>query len=208
MSSRELTRLAVVAATSLLSAACATTSYTRSSVTSVPPGLKGKAGADATLEIEGLKLRIETLDRAPVSREIPQLAIRLVFDPRVLGYSFDPGQVALRASDGAAWRPRVSGPGTFLTGPWSCSGDVSSDDAPRSHLLAPRSCFELAFDVALAPEQRLELEIGGLARGRTRIEPVRLRLARRAGRSLDRVYWLEAVGAVLAAPLALAGGGL
>ena len=42
--------------------------------------------------------------------------------------------------------------------------------------------------------------LGGLARGQTRLAPVTLRLARHEGRSIDRVYWLEA----LLAPLAYA----
>jgi hypothetical protein len=74
----------------------------------------------------------------------------------------------------------------------------------RYHALAPGSCFELAFDIALGPKQRLELVLSGLARGRKRLNPVMLPLARRDGRSIDRVYWLE----VLLAPLALAGGGM
>jgi len=37
---------------------------------------------------------------------------------------------------------------------------------------------------------------------------VTLRLVRGEGRSYDRLYWLEAIGAVIMAPLALAGGGL
>lgn len=188
MPTREVVRLVVVSATCVLPTACATTSYTRSGITSLPAGVKGKAGSSASIEIEGLRLRIQTLDRAPKGHQIPPLALRFVFDPRELGYSFDPAQVRLRATDGASWSPRVL--------------------ESRYRMLVPGSCFDLAFDVTLTKETRLELELDGLARGRKRIDPVRLTLTRRDGRSIDRMYWLEAVGVVLTAPLALAGGGM
>jgi hypothetical protein len=203
MTSRKLARLAVSAAC-LLPAACATTSYSRSGVAAVPEGVKGSRGPSASLQIEGLKLRIESLDYAKKGEALPPLAVRLVFDPSEIGYSFDPGQVVLRAADGSTWSPRVHGPGQFTTPSWSCSVADVSAEARGYRLLAPRSCFELAFDVALSADARLELELSGFARGRKRLDPVRLPLARRSGRSLDRVYWLE----VLLAPLALAGGGM
>lgn len=203
MLSQKLIRLLVVSGACLLPAACATTSYSRSGVATLPKGVKGKAGSNASVEIEGLKIRLESLDYAKRRAAIPSFALRLVFDPRELGYSFDPAQVVLRDASGAAWRPRVHGPGRFATGPWSCSVAVVEDtSAPSYHALAPGSCFELAFDVALGPDARLELALGGLARGRKRLAPVALPLARREGRSIDRVYWLE----VLLAPLALYGG--
>lgn len=202
MTSRKLARLAVTAAC-LLPAACATTSYSRSGVAAVPEGVKGSRGSNASLQIEGLKLRIESLDYAKKGEALPPLAVRLVFDPSELGYSFDPTQVALRAADGSSFKPRVHGPGQFTTPSWTCSGGASVD-AQGYHLLAPRTCFELTFDVALTADTPLELELSGFARGRRKIEPVKLALARRSGRSLDRVYWLE----VLLAPLALAGGGM
>ena len=205
MLTRKLFRLAVLIGACVLPEACATTSYSRSGVATLPPGVKGKPGANATVEIEGLRLRLESLDYAKRQDAIPTLGLRLVFDPRELGYSFDPAQVVLRDESGAKWSPRVYGPGQFATGPWSCTGaGAASSSAPSYHALAPGSCFELAFDVALVPEARLELALGGLARGRKRLDPVALPLARRGGRSIDRVYWLE----VLLAPLAVYGGGL
>jgi hypothetical protein len=205
MLTQKLISRAVLSGACVLPAACATTSYSRSGVATLPPGVKGKAGANASIEIEGLKVRLESLDYAKRQDTIPTLALRLVFDPRELGYSFDPAQVALRDESGAIWSPRVYGPGQFATGAWSCTGaGVASSSAPSYHALAPGSCFELAFDVALAPQARLELALGGLARGRKRLDPVTLPLARRDGRSIDRVYWLE----VLLAPLALYGGGM
>jgi len=201
---RELFRLVVVSAACVLPAACATTRYSRSGVETLPAGLKGKAGANASIEIEGLKLRVETLDRAPKQHAIPPLALRLVFDPRELGYSFDPAQVVLRAADGATWSPHVYGPGQFATASWACTGGGSSAGSePRYHSLAPGSCFELTFDVAVTADARLELALDGLALGSRRLDPVALKLSRRAGTSIDRVYWLE----ILLSPLALVGGG-
>lgn len=175
--SRAARSLAAVAV-GLLPAACATTRYTQSGFVASPPDVKGKPGSTVSLEIEGLRLRVDTLDRAPRAQAIPPLALRVVFDPRELGYSFDPGQVLLRSADGQEWR------------------------APGGQYLPvyPRASFDLAFDVAVPPESSFELVLGGLARGQTRLEPVTLRLARGSGRSIDRVYWLE----VLLAPLAYA----
>ncbi len=161
----------------VLSCACATTRYTQSRIETVPPDVKGHAGSRASVEIEGLKVRIESLDRTPREETIPRLSLRLVFEPRELGYSFDPGQVVLRDSKGGEWR--ASGGGY--------------------QLLYPGSGFDLAFDVAITPETRADLVLGGLARGPKRLAPVTLRLARHAGRSYDRLYWLEAIGYVLSA---------
>jgi len=87
---RKLIRLAVVSAACVLPVACATSSYSRTGVAALPAGVKGKAGANASIEIEGLKLRVETLDRATRQQAIPPLALRLVFDPRELGYAAYP----------------------------------------------------------------------------------------------------------------------
>jgi hypothetical protein len=140
MPSRKLIRLAILTGACLLPAACATTSYSRSGVAAVPPGVKGKAGSSATLEIEGLKVRLESLDYARREATIPSYGLRLVFDPRELGYSFDPAQVVLRDASGATWRPRVYGPGQFAAGAWSCTGaGVTSASAPSYH---PRSTWQ------------------------------------------------------------------
>jgi hypothetical protein len=170
----------------VLSCACATTRYTESRITAGPPEAKGRAGSRASVEVEGLKIRIESLDRAPRGQEIPRLGLRVVFEPRELGYSFAPGQVVLRDAQGGEWRARGGG----------------------YQPLYPGSQVDLFFDVAVAPETRADLVLGGLARGQKRLAPVTLRLARGQGRSYDRLYWLEAIGTVLMAPLALAGGGM
>ena len=65
-------------------------------------------------------------------------------------------------------------------------------------LLNPGATFDVSFATAVEPEDRLELVVGGLARGARRLEPVIFQLARRRGRSIDRMYWLEAIGYGLA----------
>jgi hypothetical protein len=174
-------RAAVAALVGLLPAACATTRYTQSGITALPPDGKGHPGSAASLEIEGLKLRIETLDRAPRSEAIPPLALRIVFDPRELGYWFDPGQVVLRSADGKEWGPSGGG----------------------YQPVYRKSSFTLGFDAAVSREATLDLVLGGLARGQRHLQPVTLRLARREGRSYDRLYWLEAIGHAVLVPLAI-----
>jgi len=170
-------RFVVLVAASALSSACATTRYTQSRIETAPHETKGRAGEAVSVEIEGLKVRVESLDRAPRGQGIPNLGLRLVFDPDALGYSFDPGQVVLRAADGQEWRAAASG----------------------YRPLHPKAHVDLAFDTAVGPEGRFDLVLGGLARGPRRLEAVTLRLARREGRSIDRMYWLEAIGYMLSA---------
>jgi len=170
----------------LVSAACATTRYTQSAVVSVPTGVKGDAGWKASIQIEGLKLRIDGLDRAPRGQAIPSLALRIVFEPRELGYSFDPGQVVLRSADGREWRANGGG----------------------YQPLSPKASVDVVFDAVVEPEVTFDLVLAGLARGQKVLEPVTLRLARRKGLSYDRLYWLEAIGYAVALPLAAAGGGM
>jgi hypothetical protein len=61
--------------------------------------------------------------------------------------------------------------------------------------------FTVTFDASI-PKERASTSSSGPARAQ-RLQPVTA-VARRDGRSIDRVYWLE----VLLAPLALAGGGM
>jgi hypothetical protein len=159
----------------LLSGACATSRYTQSRFDALP-GVEDRGGSKVSVEVEGLKLDIQTLDRTPEQEATRQLTLRLVFDPRELGYSFDPGQVVLRTADGREWRATGS----------------------RYVPLNPNSTFDLSFATTVESETSVELVLGGLARGTTRLEPVSFKLARRRGRSIDRMYWLEAVGYALA----------
>jgi len=157
-------------AVGLLSGACATTRYSQSGIGAAVPD--GRTASSASVEIEGLKLAIQTLDRTPEETPLRRLALRIEFEPRELGYSFDPGQVVLRTADGREWH---AAGGRYLP-------------------VFPKAAFDIGFDVAVEPGADAELELGGLARGRTRLEPVRFRLVRRRGRSIDRMYWLEAIG--------------
>jgi hypothetical protein len=173
----------VVVLLAVLSAACATTRYTQSALAPVPPGSGSAAGVArakghtvATLEVDNVKLRVATMDRAPRGQAIPPLGVRVEFDLPEIGYSFDPGQVVLRSADGREWRAKGGG----------------------YQPLAPDTTVDLAFDAVVAEGAAFELVLDGLARGTTRLDPVTLRLARRNGSSIDRVYWLE----VLLAPLA------
>jgi len=178
---------------------CATTSYSHTRVEALPSGVKGKAGDSTTLEIEGLRLRIEALDRTPKQQAIPPLALHVVFDPRIVGYSFDPSQVVLHRPDGASFAPHASGPGRFNTATWRCAGAEPLDAAaPRYHAVDRASCFQLVYDVVLPAGARFTVDLGGLTVGQRRIEPIALRLARRNGTSIDRVYWLEGLGYLLA----------
>lgn len=174
---KALGRSLALVASCVLSCACATTRYTQTRVEAAPSEGKGRGGSRASVEVEGLKVRIESLDRAPVGQAIPRLALRAVFEPRELGYSFDPGQVVLRDGKGGEWRASGSG----------------------YRLVHPGSSVDLVFDVAVTPETEAELVLDGLARGPKRLAPVTLRLARRSGRSYDRLYWLEAIGYMLSA---------
>jgi hypothetical protein len=182
MRSHKLVQLAL-ALTSLLPAACATTRYSRGVVSAAPDG---KARGGSSVEMGGLKVRVESLDYAKQGAEIPSLVLRFVFEPREIGYSFDPAQVTLRDANGRVVR--------------------QSTHVPGYRLVAPGSSFTIGFPVTLTKEARFELELGGLARGRARMATARFALARREGRSIDRMYWLEAIGVALAAPLAIASG--
>jgi len=170
----------------LVSAACATTRYTQSRLETEPHAAKTRVGEAVTVEVEGLKVRVGNVDRAPRGQVIPNLGLRLVFEPDALGYSFDPGQVVLRSADGREWRSR--------------GGEYRP--------VYPKARFDLAFDATVSKAASFDLVLGGLARAQKRLEPVTLRLARREGRSYDRLYWLEAIGYAVALPLAGAGGGL
>jgi hypothetical protein len=180
MSRRRLLRSAVLVLAASLSAACATTRYTQSALGLAPRGPEGKAGALAgavTVEIEKVKLRVATTDRAPRGQDAPRLGVRVVFDTPEIGYSFDAGQVVLRSAGGQEWRAKGKG---YLP------------------LFPPEAMVDLAFDAVVAEGEAYELELAGLARGETRLDPVTLRLGRKGGRSIDRVYWLE----FLLAPMA------
>ena len=172
MAPSRFARVLLFLAVGALSGACATTRYTQSGIGGDSPDGEGRSSSKACVEIEGLKLTIQTLDRTPEETPLRHLVLRIEFEPGELGYSFDPGQVVLRAADGREWRA----------------------DGGCYQPIYPDLAVSVGFDAAVEPGADVELELGGLARGQTRLEPVRFRLARRRGRSIDRMYWLEAIG--------------
>lgn len=189
MTLEKWTRLVALVGCGILSGACATSRYTQSRIEPATPGSRGGSGTRATAEIEGLKLSVETLDRTPENDPARRLSLRLVFDPDQLGYSFDPGQVVLRGPDGREWR---------------ASGG-------QYHPLHSKASFDVCFAAAVEPETPMNLVVSGLALGPKRLPPVTFSLGRRGGTSIDRVYWLEAVGTAILVPLeilAYASGGM
>ena len=76
---RALLFLAVAA----LSGACATTRYTQSRIA---PGTSDRTATQACFRVEGLKIAIETLDRAPEEAPATHLALRFHLEPEELKY--------------------------------------------------------------------------------------------------------------------------
>ena len=179
MTRSRFSRSLILVLAAAVPAGCATTRYTQSRIAA--PQAKGRGSEAARLEIDGVKVRVESLDRAPREQGTPSFAVRVVFEPEALGYSFDPGQVVLRDAGGRTWHAGAGG----------------------YQLLGSGASFDLSFDAAVAPGKPMELVLGGLACGTKRIEPVTLRLARGEGRSYDRLYWLEALGMALLVPLGI-----
>jgi hypothetical protein len=179
MVTRALLGIAVFGAACLVTSGCATSRYSQSRIATAPGASTGRGAHGVVFEIDGVKTRVETLDRAPQGGQAPRLSLRISFEPRALGYSFDPGQVVLRTDDGE-WRPTQNGYRPVL----------------------PDSSFELSYSVGVDTQQHAELVVSGLARGKAALAPVTLRISRHEATSIDRMYWLEAIGVALAAPLA------
>jgi len=198
-------RLAPLSLAAALSLACSTAGYHASAFAPPsPPAKEGRFATAAALEVDGLKIRIDSADVAREGEAAPPLALRLTFEPREIGYSFDPGQVLLRSGDGAAqWHPRVFGPGLLDTRRGICGAASPAERPPEEHryyLLSPKTCFDLAFDVTVGSDVRLQLALGGLALGQKRLEPVDLSVRRRSWRAIERLYWLEVLMLPLAVP--------
>ncbi len=177
--------LALLAATSS-PAACPTKpceSYDYHATAIAPlssPSTPEQAGTSTTFDVEGLTVRIVSQDVASEGQPAPPLALRLLFEPREIAYSFDPGQVVLRGADGSEWHPRVRGPGRVDRKTHTCAGDDgdSAEGESRYSFLSPKTCFDLFFEATVEPASRWELILAGLARGRRRLDPVGFRLSR------------------------------
>jgi hypothetical protein len=177
--------LALLAATSS-PAACPTKpceSYDYHATAIAPsssPSTPEQGSTSTTFDVEGLTVRIVSLDVASEGQPAPKLALRLLFEPREIAYSFDPGQIVLRGTDGSEWHPRVRGPGLVDRKTRSCAGGIGDSAAGerRYSFLSPKTCFDLSFDVTVEPATRWELVLAGLARGQRRLDPVGVRLSR------------------------------
>src|SRR5262245_41220526 len=138
MVTRSLARIAALAAAWTFASGCATARYSQSGI-ATPQAAKGRAAHSVAFAIDGVKTRVESLDRARQGDATPNLSLRIAFEPSELGYSFDPGQVVLRTADGREWRPQQSGYRSVLR----------------------QSSFELSFAVAVEPAQQAELVVSG-----------------------------------------------
>lgn len=172
MKSTRAVRLLTLVACGLLSGACATAHYTQSRIATEATD---RATTHARFRVQGLKVAIETLDRTPEETPSRDLGLRVVLEPDELGYSFDPGQVVLRNAEGREWRAWKHG----------------------YHPIHSETSFDLHFDAAVEPDARLELVVGGLARGPHRLPPATFRVALGHGRSYRGAPWLEKVGLVV-----------
>jgi hypothetical protein len=203
--------------------ACATTTR---SVTGLVPSAPGGSGASgggrpaASIRLsldENLRAEVRADDVAPEGDAVPALVLRLVFDPKVLGYAFAPGQLVLRDGRGGEWRPTSASAGRMSQGACTDPTTGASDAIARFVPLVPGSCAYVGFDRPVRPGEPLELVIGGAALGQRRLEPVTVALARTeqksrrpapavadAGRGVGKV--LQVALTILLAPLAMAGG--
>jgi len=152
--------------------ACATTRYSETRM--IPAAdVRGRADSRLSLHVDDAKISIETRDRVPRDSEPTRLVLEIAFEPHVLPYSFDHSQVVLRVHGKGEWRPESS-PAGYVP-------------------ITSGSKFTLVFGTSVTPGSEAELEIGGLARGAEPVDAVLLRIGRRSGTSIDRMYWLEAL---------------
>jgi hypothetical protein len=146
--------------------------------------LERRGASRLTVDVEDVTITIETLDRAPRDGEIPSLALRISFEPQVIAYTFDPSHVVLRFPGDEPRRAR----------------NIDAEPEP----LLPGSTYSFVFDTPLRQEAEAEVEIGGLARGARTLDAFVLRLRRESDTSIERMYWLEAIGYVVGGILGLA----
>jgi hypothetical protein len=182
----------IVLAAAALAPAC--TTVTRSATRVAPPSdPQGKKhGGSVTLSLdEHLHAELRTTDAvstvvatpsdapataAPVPAA-PPLGLALQFQTRVLGYSFDPGQLVLRDGRGGEWRPVAASAGRLKYG--ECQAEGVLGDARGGYVpLAHGSCVLVHFDRAVGAGDRLELVVAGAALGKRRLEPVTVGLFR------------------------------
>jgi hypothetical protein len=180
--------LALAAAALLPSCTTVTRSATRVAAPSDPEGRKASRSVTLSLD-EHLRAELRTTDAvssvvprpsggpATAAPAAPRLGLALRFRTRVLGYSFDPGRLALRDGKGGEWRPAAASAGRLKYG--ECQTAAAFGDARGGYVpLAEGSCILVQFDRALGAGDRLDLVVSGAALGKRRLEPVTVGLVR------------------------------
>jgi hypothetical protein len=203
-------------AAALALAGCSTTTRSITGLAPAAPGTPARDRAAASIRLgldEGLRAEVRATDAAPAGDAVPALGLRLVFDPKVLGYSFDGGQLVLRDGRGGEWRPASARTGWMRHG--ECEIASGPAAAPGGYVPVARgSCVDVGFDRAVRPGERLELVIAGAAVGQRRLEPVTVALARteQQSRKTDPAVanalekFLQVALTIVLAPLAMYGG--
>ncbi len=216
----------VAIAAAVLVPACTTVtrSATRVAPPSDPQGKKHSRSVTLSLD-EHLRAELRTTDAvssvvpppsggpatAGAMPVAPPLGLALRFRTRVLGYSFDPGQLVLRDGQGGEWKPLAASAGRMKYGEcqaasWSF-GDARGGYVP----LEEGSCVLVQFDRSVGTGERLDLVVAGAALGKRRLEPVSVGLVRVESTwrqaNEDTTNFLLLPFKILLFPLAMYGGG-
>ncbi len=204
-------RAAVWAGGSLaaLAGGCTRIDYHVSAPDALPAGLTGDVdgAGHARIRLGELKLTVSALDSTPdvmtdflivpiktkqEPRPIPGFAILLVFQPAVLGYSYDPTRASLDMEGGGAVKPTAYvGPGQVECVPFytfsECNCvykrgyELSRQTEARSYPLpVGRTCFAVAFDARLVPPATAVLTVDGITKGYEAVALPGIRFVRRA----------------------------
>ena len=182
----------VALAVAVLLPACTTVtrSATRVAPPSDPQGKKHSRSVTLSLD-EHLRAELRTTDAvssvvppasggpatAGATPVAPPLGLALRFRTRVLGYSFDAGQLVLRDGQGGEWKPLAASAGRMKYG--ECQASWSFGDARGGYVpLEEGSCVLVQFDRPVGTGERLDLVVAGAALGKRRLEPVSVGLVR------------------------------
>jgi hypothetical protein len=191
---------------------CSTTTRSISGLAPSASGepARGRVAPSIRLSLdESLRAEVQATDAVPSGGAVPALSLRLVFEPKVLGYSFDAGQLVLRDGRGGEWRPARASAGRMRYG--ACEIASGPPDAVNGYVpLARGTCVEVGFEHPVPPGERLELVIVGAAVGQRRLAPTTVALARteQKSRKADPAFVeiLTLPLKILLFPLAMYGG--
>jgi hypothetical protein len=180
--------LSLAAAALLPACTTVTRSATRVAAPSDPQGSKASRSVRLSLD-EHLRAELRTTDAvasvvprpsggpASAAPAAPPLGLALRFQTRVLGYSFDPGQLVLRDGKGGEWKPAAASAGRMKYG--ECQVAAAFGEPRGGYVpLAEGSCILVQFDRAVGAGDRLDLVVSGAALGKRRLEPVTVGLVR------------------------------